>query len=462
MALIANLAVALTAHTSQFSSKLKSAAKDIKSFAGEIATAFAPVAGVAALAAGLGFVAQQANQAIEANLNLAKKLDATYNQMMELRVAADLAGGSVEAMSGAMEELQIRLGKGDTGAMGALSKLGLDPKALIGKGIHQQITLISDSISKLGSSEARAAIASELFGKKSKELINMFMEGKPVFAEAEKYIQRTGLAMSDSAAEGAKIFNDTLKETVDSTKGLAQQTTILVNGPLTLMLDSLNKILQALVSIPKAMNRVAESFLKNGDNFKYISGATLSGMDKARMDAIAELRKKTLIDQVKGESAFHSTNHFSDLDRIEKDIADGLAAGQKSASDSGFRILKFGLITFATVLESHARKFVEQMGPTLEAQKKINAAYQKAFENQHAASMDPRTEFTAGGGISGRVNSPIAAAASAGTRGTFASETAGRSVASFNLEKQQLDALNDIRDSLTSIDESTKGGIALS
>ena len=480
MALIANLAVALTAQTGQFAAKMQGASKAVDTFASraqaaqkrvlDFAKTYAiPLAAATALVA----VVRASVAAIEANLNLAEKLEATYNQMKTLRVAADMAGGSIEDMTGAVEELQKRLGEGGKSTSDALGKIGLTTSGLMGKGAYQQILLVSEGLKTLTSSEVRAAVAADLFGKKSKSLINLFMSGSEGIKAAEGYVKRTGQAMSDAQANGVRVMKDGLDELWDTTKGLGEQFTLFVSGPLTLLLKSVNSLYQILVAIPRAYNAIneglgnmikagpsmEESYLKIAITMSSIVGdmetanalaADLGEMKAARQYGNTDDGKLkgfeqkrvadvAVIERAKTQAAWDGvlSNAKARLGLAWMSVQDIMAKGAKAAaakqaaesaaSAKGFAILRMGISAQWEALKYSVGTILDKAyEETMRKQEMIDAQLYDLFQ-------------TSGPGTSSNPANSRTAAENIGTRGTFASANAGRGVGAFSIEKEQLE-----------------------
>lgn len=501
MALIASLAVALIAQTGQFSAKMQGASKTVDTFAGRCQAAQKKIldfgktyAVPIAAATGLLAVVKASAEAVEQNLNLAEKLETTYNQMKTLRVAADMAGGSIESMTGAVEELQKRLGEGGSAIGQALGKIGLSTGSLLGKGSYEQILLISNGIKGLTSAEQRAAVAADLFGKKSKDLINLFMLGSDGIKDAEGYVRRTGQAMEDTQASGVRKLNDALQETWDTTKGLGEQFTVMVKGPLTALVSGINVLYQALVALPRAWNAAnqgIDNMIGKGPAFEEsytkiaITMATLSGnsdlanglqadlgesraLRKTRGSGlkddaqIAELQSKRLQRVANENSMANRTASRAAWDDILVDAKGRLglawmgvqsimekgakaamekAATESAASESAFKILRLGI---GAQMES-AVGFWENILDRASADRSARAGLKNTLSG---LSLGP-----------GNATVSAVKSASAGTRGTFASDTAGRSVASFSIEKEQLEVQKDMLREVENLNKNINGGL---
>ncbi len=486
MTLIANLAVALTAQTGQFSSKLQGAGKDVTNFASGVQHSAHTI-----MKAFEGFVAAFAvekifeftkaiTEAVQQNLNLSLQLQSTYKEMMALRLGAEEAGGSIEGITKAMESMQEKLGKGDKGVEDALSKLGLKDSDLLGKGAFKQISLISEAFTKLGSSETKAAVGAELFGKANRELQAFLTKGPEALEEGLRNVDKVGLSLSDASADKLVALKVDFDELTNSFKGLFTQLVVLLATPFHYFTIGLSGIVQGftlLVGVIGDVSSAIETATLHLANFLTL------GMSKSVAEAIGNNRALSAIGEQPGPKQIAAMN-AKRLDDIAKADAANKASGgtfgaeadvnAQNARDAAFgaarTIREEGEIAttiFWTALRGGGDVLLKgfQAGLPKLANFLQNASmdtpeFRKELLRRQTDAMNPMSELIASGFLADqKLSKPISQAASAGTRGTFAADSAGRMSPSFIIEQKQLEVQQDISKGIRDLNANFENGV---
>ncbi len=138
--------------------------------------------------------------------------------------AAKHAGMTTEEMDSALKKFSINLGKarsGDKNAFKMFDSILGGKKLSRFKDSVSLISAVADGYQKLGTSQKKAFVSSELFGKSGLKMAELFSKGGAGVKEALADFKSIGGGFNDAGAKNAEIFNDELQklsETVGSLK----------------------------------------------------------------------------------------------------------------------------------------------------------------------------------------------------------------------------------------------------
>lgn len=163
---------------------------------------------------------------IDASSKLSRSLGITYDELVGLQLAGDLAGTSSEQLGAALNRLQVTLGKAQAGSkesVEAFSNLGLSVSDLVGLNASQQMQRIADAISQIPDPAQRSAAAVAIFGKSGASLLPFFENGGQALADMAKEANRLGLSLTDVQAANVEEFNDAVTLAGKSIEGVVTQ-----------------------------------------------------------------------------------------------------------------------------------------------------------------------------------------------------------------------------------------------
>jgi len=163
---------------------------------------------------------------IDASSKLSRSLGITYEELVGLQLAGDLAGTSSEQLGAALNRLQVTLGKAQAGSkesVEAFSNLGLSVSELVGLNASQQMQRIADAISQIPDPAQRSAAAVAIFGKSGASLLPFFESGGQALANMAKEANRLGLSLTDVQAANVEAFNDAVTLAGKSIEGVVTQ-----------------------------------------------------------------------------------------------------------------------------------------------------------------------------------------------------------------------------------------------
>jgi hypothetical protein len=216
---IGKLAVFLSANTAGFTSGLDKAGASVAQFAGGLTRTASMVGGFAAAiagaagVAGIGALTKQAMSTIDSTAKLADRINATTEELVGLRHAADLAGAGGDALDKGLETMVRRLGEAAQGtgeAKRGLETIGMTAKDLAGLSAGEQFIKIAEGIKGIEDPTLKAAAAYQIFGRSGQVLINTLNEGADGLRAAREEVDATGQAFSRLDAAKVEAANDSL------------------------------------------------------------------------------------------------------------------------------------------------------------------------------------------------------------------------------------------------------------
>jgi hypothetical protein len=157
----------------------------------------------------IGAVVAFGREVLAAGDTIQKMADQTglgIDEVQKLQFVAGQSGTSIESLIGAVQNLQVRLGDDNTGAAGAMAKLGIHADAFNKLGTYDQMTTLAAAVQGIQSPTEQASVAAALFGKTWKEILPAIKSGMkelgdeaPIMADSTvKSLDRIGDAMKRS------------------------------------------------------------------------------------------------------------------------------------------------------------------------------------------------------------------------------------------------------------------------
>lgn len=142
---------------------------------------------------------------------MSQRTGISVEALSELEYAADLSGGKIENLDGAMRRLaasmlQAQQGAGE--AADAFAMLGIDVNALAKLTPEQQLLTIAEALSRVTDQTLRAALAQAILGRAAYQLLPLLQLGAKGIEELRSAYREMGLTMStDAATSAAELTN---------------------------------------------------------------------------------------------------------------------------------------------------------------------------------------------------------------------------------------------------------------
>jgi hypothetical protein len=253
---------------------LDAAAKRATSFAKGLRDVLSPSLGLATLS-GLttsvnGLISRNVD-AIKSAAHLADQLNITTQSIQAFRSAAEATGATTAEMDQALLSLDRTLAavqSGDRVAANALTRLGLDARAVAALPVDRAFERIADALASSADPAIKAAGAYGLFGDKAQQLLPILTGGADAIDRAAKRADTLGLSFS--RVDAAKVQNAAL-----------------AMGRIQDVLDS--SVRQTLIALAPYIEAAANQFEKMGGVGNAAANFIISGF-KLVAYTIAQLR----------------------------------------------------------------------------------------------------------------------------------------------------------------------------
>ncbi|HEY0941892.1 MAG TPA: hypothetical protein VGE08_17500 [Steroidobacter sp.] len=208
---VASLLVSIGADVSGLQQGGRQGAKamdDLGRHAKELSTKMAAL-GAAAAAAGAAVVAglvKSGMENIDTQAKLARSLGSTIDGLRALQLASGEAGVQQQELSGAMKQLNARLGEAQRGtgeARKALDILGLSAQSLAQMDTDARMAAVADRVRELGLSTSQTGDLLRKMGIESLSMVDFMRQGGDAIRKARDDVKAFGLGLSE--VDGAKI-----------------------------------------------------------------------------------------------------------------------------------------------------------------------------------------------------------------------------------------------------------------
>lgn len=226
MANISTLTVSLVAETGKFRNELKRSQSTAQKFGKAMRSAlkFTGI-GLGALTGGLGALAAQQLKVVDASRKAARTLGTTQPIYEGLALAADLGGVSMDKFEKALKRQSKSIVDANDGLSTqarAFGRLGLNVQELLALPIEKQFARITNSLGSIENATLRTAIASDIYGSKNADLINLFGLGEKGIDDFIKKADELGLALTEGQTKAIEDANDSLTIMQRSFSGLGR------------------------------------------------------------------------------------------------------------------------------------------------------------------------------------------------------------------------------------------------
>ena len=177
-------------------------------------------------AAGFGYMVKASIDATDTLKKTADKIGTTTEALSALRYAAEISGVATNTLDMAMQRFTRRTAeaaKGTGEAKSALKELGIDARKLQRLSLDQQMLVLSDAFSGVGSEADKVRLAFKLFDSEGVALVNTLSLGSKGLEDLFGRAKALGIVMSSNAAGGVEKAKDALHDLFSIGKGLRDQ-----------------------------------------------------------------------------------------------------------------------------------------------------------------------------------------------------------------------------------------------
>jgi hypothetical protein len=230
LAILAEIGTVVTAKTTQFTKKIKSARRRLREFANTAKKALGGAAlgftalGVAAFAAVTALTAK-AFESLDKIGKSATAIGITTESLIGLQRAAGFAGSSSEEMTKSLQKMQKTIGQAEQGLAGAeraLADLGLTSKDLINLSPEEQFFKMSDAMAGIENNTIKTRVAMDIFGRSGANLINLMDGGSESMKGVIKETDDLGLAFNNIDIRQVENSKDSMGKLGEVMTGVGQ------------------------------------------------------------------------------------------------------------------------------------------------------------------------------------------------------------------------------------------------
>ena len=249
MAVVANLAVAVTAKTDKFRQGMRRSSSIVQRFGGQVRRVgmWLGALGAAAIAAAVGGMAiltKREMAAIDATAKLADRIGITTQALVGLQHAAEITGAGTEVLNKGLMFMLKSLGEAKQGigeVQYALKAMNLKYEDLIRLSPDQAFLKIAGAMAKLETNAERNYVATKLFGRAGQQLVNTLALGKEGIQALVKENERLYGSLTRIDAKKVEEANDAFTRMKKSVAGMAR-------GLAVAFAPALTKVANALTS----------------------------------------------------------------------------------------------------------------------------------------------------------------------------------------------------------------------
>jgi len=234
-----------------------------------VTTAATRIAGLAAAtgiaSGGLVVMAQAYADATGAIGDTAERTGISRERFQELSFAAQLSGSSAETLGGALQKMNLAVGKAAEGSKDLkemFAGLGIRLKNSNGtlKTTDELFNTFVDRISKIKDPSLQAQAAVKVFGKSATELLPLIRGGTAGLGEMADQARKLGVVISDDAVREGEEFGDVLDMVKMAMAGVGNT----VAGILVPQLNKLgNTLIETIVKYRPQIEAFATAFAEN-------------------------------------------------------------------------------------------------------------------------------------------------------------------------------------------------------
>jgi len=231
-------------------------------------------------AAGFGYMVKASIDATDTLKKTADKIGTTTEALSALRYAAEISGVATNTLDMAMQRFTRRTAeaaKGTGEAKSALKELGIDARKLQRLSLDQQMLVLSDAFSGVGSEADKVRLAFKLFDSEGVALVNTLSLGSKGLEDLFGRAKALGIVMSGNAAGGVEKAKDALHDLFSVGKGLRDQ---FVAGLAPAIEEIVNKLTNFVIRTSDAKDGMENLARSMAVSFLESIRSTLGALDR--------------------------------------------------------------------------------------------------------------------------------------------------------------------------------------
>lgn len=263
----------------------------------QISQAF--IGGVRAVVGAFTRFTSGSSAAIDQTAKLNRALGLSFEELQQLKLAADLSGASTEQLAQAFGRAQITIGNAQQGsktATDALRRLGLSVNELASLSASQQFERIATAIAAIDNPARRSAAAVSVFGRSGVQLLPVFQELASNLQRTESFFGAFRQRLSETDARRIEEINDAFTEVQAAITEVTGLVLSRLNPALLSAAQSIQRFIQGL-DIDTVANQVGaalERFAQAGELAARVAGVVLQRPLVAVGVALAFINRQAL------------------------------------------------------------------------------------------------------------------------------------------------------------------------
>jgi hypothetical protein len=182
-----------------------------------VVTSLAGAFGVAFSIGAVVRFTQEIFKSADALQKMADQAGILTTQVQQLQFIESQTGTSTQALIGAIQNLQQRLGDDSTGAAGAMKKLNINMAEFNALDTFQQMTMLASAIQQIRNPTEQASVAAALFGKTWKEIMPAIRGDMQALTEQAPVMSAETTAALDRMGDAAGRFMIVMKGAIAET-----------------------------------------------------------------------------------------------------------------------------------------------------------------------------------------------------------------------------------------------------
>ena len=227
---VATVGVSVVARTKNFHKGMKSARRDLKAFTGAVARSTKRIVRFGAALAGaatgaLVVLTKRSFKAMDATVKFASRLGLATDELIGLRLAAELSGVGMATLDMALQRMTRRIAEAAQGtgeAKAAIAELGLNAQRLAESGPAKAFADIAEAMQRVGSQSDRVRLSFKLFDSEGVALVNTLKFTRKELEAIAKKAKVLGLTFSEKVAVSIVKANDAVTDMTASFRGLGR------------------------------------------------------------------------------------------------------------------------------------------------------------------------------------------------------------------------------------------------
>ena len=365
---------------------------------------------------GFGRTVLQAGDAIK---KMADQTSLSYAEVQKLMYIAGQSGSSVQSLVGAVQNLQQRLGDDNSGAAGAMKRLGINADAFNKLSTYAQMTTLASAIKAIADPTEQASVAAAIFGKTWKEILPAIKSGMAETGEQ-------AALMADQTVESLDRVGDAMKRAEQQATAWGGWTVLKIEEMGFALGDYLSRfdpahfgqsnaeLLKHEEQLARVANTLSGAFVPALQMGEAAKGMGMSFEDASKMakamdlEIAASIKVNTAAAAAVETHTAALTRQYPALDRL-KDKAGDLTAkldameAQLRAAGESNAIFDSGLKFTAETIETQVGPAIESMGEQVRLLSGELVSLARAQEMRAAGGTSEigalsAKEFTAAGG----------------------------------------------------------------